>query len=134
MALLAFAPIVHAEGIAWPLDTFLDSHGFERRPDVFECRQRYEGPVEVVDDRLRVRSEVEARHLDWHSVLAVKAGSKVCEGCGLSFEPIADPIYATQLVRNETGLIVVRECRVFTVNSFEADNCEECQDYGEWGW
>lgn len=61
MTYLGTTPLIAAEGMVWPLDTFLDSHGFERRPAVAECRSRYSGPVEIVDDRLRVRSEFEAR-------------------------------------------------------------------------
>lgn len=132
MAYLDTAPLIAAEGMIWPLDTFLDSHGFERRPDICECRMRYAGPVEIVDESLHIRTELEARQIDWHSVLAVKAGSHVCEGCGFSFEPTVAPIYATEIVRNEAVRILRHECRVFTVNSFEADNCEDCQDCGDW--
>lgn len=106
MACLAPSPSIHAEGLVWPLETFLDTHGFERRPEIDECRIRYDGPVEIVDDRLQVRSEYEARQVDWHSVLAVKAGSRICEGCGFSFEPVVAPIFATRIVRNAAGRIL----------------------------
>ncbi|WP_454599090.1 hypothetical protein [Qipengyuania sp. SM2507] len=132
MTCLAPSPMIRAEGLAWPLQTFLDSHGFEQRPDVFECRRLYEGAVEIVDDRLEIRSVAEARQIDWHSVVAVKAGSRACEGCGLSFEPDVDPIYATSLVRNVAGRILRDQCTVFTVNSFEADFCEGCREHGDW--
>lgn len=127
-------PLVRAEGIAWPLETFLDSHGFERRPDVFECRSRYAGQVEIVDERFELRREVEARHVDWHAVVAVKAGSKVCEGCGLSFDPDIDPIFATRLVYNTAGRLLRNECTVYTVNSSQADSCKDCRDHGDWGF
>lgn len=132
MGFLATPAIVRADGYAWPLETFLDSHGFERRPSVSECRDRYAGPVEILDEHLDVHAVFEARQIDWHSVIAVKAGSKVCEGCRLSFEPEVDPILATHLVRNVAGRILVAECRTFTVNSFEADFCVDCQVEGDW--
>ncbi len=72
MAYLDTTPLIAAEGIVWPLETFLDTHGFERRPDIFECRSRYSGPIEIVDEHLCVRSEFEARQVDWHSVVAVR--------------------------------------------------------------
>lgn len=125
-------PHVRAEGIAWPLETFLDTHGFERRPDVSECRHRYEGAVEIVDDRFELHREVEARHVDWHSVVAVKAGAKVCEDCGLSFDPDVDPIYATRLVYNPEGRLIRSECAVYAVNAHLVDYCERCRDYAQW--
>ena len=132
MSCLAPLPRVHAEGIAWPLETFLDSHGFEPRPDVSECRARYAGAIEIVDERFELHRPIEARHVDWHSVVAVKAGAKLCEGCGLSFDPDVDPIYATRLVYDAEGRLLRSECAVYTVNSFAADNCESCRDYCEW--
>ena len=132
MAYLDTTPLIAAEGIVWPLETFLDSHGFERRPEVVECRTRYEGKIEIVDDRLQVRSEVEARHVDWHSVLAVKGGSATCSECGGWFEPDFDPIYETRLVRDETGLVIPARCSVVVANRFDAETCENCQAYGDW--
>ena len=126
--------VINAEGMIWPLQTFIDSHGFERRPDLIECYTRYEGEVDIVDDNLRVVHVIEARHVDWHSVVAVKAGSAVCGGCGLSFEPSVDPIYATQLVRNEAGRLLRDRCYVFAVNSSDAEHCEDCQTYGDWDY
>jgi len=123
---------IEAEGLVWPLETFIDSHGFLRRPSVNECRSRFTGEVEVIDEQLTLRRADEARHVDWHSVLAVKAaGSTRCLECLMWFDSETAPIYACAVRRNVAGRILPHTT-TFVVNSFETDFCKDCQSYGDW--
>jgi hypothetical protein len=124
---------IEAEGLVWPLETFIDSHGFLRRLSVSECRDRFAGEVEVIDEQLTLRRFDEARHVDWHSIIAVKsAGSTRCIECLTYFDPEIAAIYACSVIRNEAGRILPHNSHTFVVNSYEAEFCEDCQSYGDW--
>ena len=123
---------VHADGLRYPLETFLACHGFTPRPDITECRLRFSGPIEILDEQMRRHKLAEARHADWHSVVAVKSGSVLCAGCGMGFDPDEDPIYACSVFWHDGKVREDAPLDVFAVNSYNAEYCEDCQDHGDW--
>lgn len=67
-----------AEGISWPVETFLDSHRFERcdgtPPEVAEL----DAPLLCVTRDLAI-AEIPARHAPWPDVIAFRAPNLSCK-------------------------------------------------------
>jgi len=74
-----------ADGVEWPLETFLDAYGFSRldgRPP-----EAQHGRVDVVTDRGELRCGCWISDVEWSAVIAAKAESsqgveQCAAGCG----------------------------------------------------
>lgn len=91
---------VHADGINWPLRTFLDAYGYHQvdrfvHPNVepFRC-------VLTIDDAGQVRPPLYADAVDWHATYAWRAvdphdAPAACFLCGTSTDTddICDPCW-----------------------------------------
>lgn len=84
---------IHADGMDWPLETYLDARRFIRVDGEPPSFADAAGRVDVVTLAGELREGVELEGLSWHDVMAVAvpAGSMslgLCHGCGLQIVPV----------------------------------------------
>lgn len=86
--------LIHADGIAWPIETYLDAYAY-RRVDPF-ARPSFDGQVRVltVTEAGELRAPTYADQVIWHDVIAFRpADSDVrCRICGDLILRLADDI------------------------------------------
>lgn len=104
---------VRADGLDWPLETYLDARGFIRTNGEVPDFATLFGAVDVVTSAGELREGCELREIVWHDVLAVAipAGSMkldLCPGCGAWPVPI--------IIRQVEGKI-----------ELQSPLCDECE-------
>ncbi len=80
-------PTIRADGMEWPLETYLDARGFIRTNGEIPDFAGHAGLVDIVTTQGELRENVEAITAPWHEVIATHPadGSKdfsLCDGCG----------------------------------------------------
>lgn len=115
---------IRADGLEWPLDTYLDARGFIRTNGEVPDFARFPGLLDVVTLSGELREKQEAATIPWHDVLAAHApdGSLQfgpCSNCGEWIVPVSwhqEP--------GEKGPVMV----------IEDGFCTRCEDAMEWDW
>ncbi|WP_299307837.1 hypothetical protein [uncultured Croceicoccus sp.] len=107
---------IEAEGHQWPLDTFIDSHRYQRTASETPAIVRSDWPVSCVTKDCRI-IERPAGHAPWHDVIAYRApdlSSRLaeCPACG----DVAE--IASSLLVNEDGTLIL-DCPACGHDNFE---------------
>jgi hypothetical protein len=110
--------IIEAEGITWPLETFMDAHRYIRTRREVPDFATLPGVVDALMSTGEVREAIELRAIPWHDCLAVRVpdGSMklaLCHGCEAT-------IVAVEIVTKPGGVF-----------NLEQELCDDCAG-GTW--
>lgn len=92
MAAKSLATTIRADGVDWPILTFLDAYGYQPvdrfiRPDLEGGRR-----ICLLDDAGEIRGPTFVDQVDWHGIVAWRAADPLetmpaCFLCGTSLDP-----------------------------------------------
>lgn len=85
---------IEAEGLNWPIETFLDAHGFVRTDTQVPDFADHPGTLDVVTLDGELLCGLEAATIPWRDVLAAHAPDhsmkfSLCPGCGAWVVPVS---------------------------------------------
>lgn len=116
--------MIQAEGLTWPLETFLDAHRYIRTNGEVPPFHHLAGAVHAIMNTGEVRENVELSSIAWHDCLAVRVPSDsmriaYCHACDASIVPV-------KIINVVGGKIAIEQ------EPCGGDGCDGDWEFDEW--